>query len=436
MTEKELTQVALLHTSIVDDMSHYIDDMKNQGYKCHVLKTEKYSEKEKERVIKECQDKNIKNVMAFDMEQLEMMGAVNEAICPFAPKRDVVNLIKNKYIQRSVEANPEMWFKPVYLTEKNEDILKKPVEYPCMLKATAFYLGYYVYKIENEEDLKNKIEELRKMEDFASYCDEMDRIFKEFPENIKPKDYPPLLLEKRFDLTQIGQLSADCYMDENNCVLLNCRDLVYSPNGLKIGIVWPPVEFDKEDARIINNFCTDLGKKLNKMGLRNHAFNYEIFYTKEKKAFLTEVNMLANFNFVHVMELMSQENYLQLCFDVQLNKKIDLSRVPFENFMNGTLKKWCCQTTANIFHPGYTQDYIDFNYIKNLNSKTHRYSTFHGEGEFIPSERIGIAGHYCVDIWFTVDKEEDIWAHDKEIKTAVFKDPTDIDRFIYPTISK
>ena len=431
--KQDLTKVAILQTSIVENMSPYINNLMNCGYECHIIETDKFSEKEKERVIKECQEKNIKNVMAFDMEQLEMMGAVNEAICPYASKKYVINLIKNKYVQREIEANPEMWYKPVYLSEKDEDILKKPREYPCMLKATAFYLGYYVFKIENEEDLKKRLEELRNIPDFNEYCEENTRIMNEFPDNSKPNYYPPLLLEKKFDINSLSQLSVDVFIDENQILVINCRDTIYTKSGLKIGILWPPFEFTKEDARIVEDFCLEIGKKLKNLGLKNHAFNMEIFYTREKKAFLTEINMLFNFNYVHVMDLLENENYLKLCFDVQLKKEIDPLKISFKKFLNNGASKWCFQSAVNVFHGGYTENFIDFNYINKLDLKTHRFSVFHGEGKYIPSERIGITGHYCVEVWFVVDKEEELYEYDKKLKSSIFKISSDIDRFVYPS---
>lgn len=432
MTHDQKINVAILNTSIVPNMQVYIDDLDKHGYNCSVIECGAYSEAEVERLVAHCKAHDIVNVMAMGMQEMDFQAVINERICDHAPSAESIQLIKNKYVQRTIEANPDMWYKPVYLDYDNETIAEMVEEYPCMLKATTFYLGYYVYKISDREELLRRLEELRNKPEFMEYVESIRQTHEQFSPAIKPEHYPPLILEKRLDLNTLRQFSVDCYTDDSTCLPYDMREELYFTNNIKIGLLFPPDRFDYEDHQNIISFCKKMGEKLIPLGLKWHVFNYEVFYTRDKQVILTEVNVLNNINFNHVSPLIDGLNHLKVIFDIHLKKGLPESINPFYKSVRGEYEQFCMQSSIQLLQGGKTTEHIDFDVIRAMdNQPDSRVTIFHDESEEIPNSRVGVSGHYCTEVWYLVDSKDRVFEKDKELRTRAMK-TVDINHFVYP----
>lgn len=428
-------KVGILNTHCVSNFVPYLDDLKNLGYDYEILESKEYNEKNINDMVAYCKEKGIQQVLACGMTQMALHGAVNKKLASHAASVDVINLYKNKYIQRQTENNPNMWYRPANLFDADEEIISKPVEYPCMMKATAFYLGYYVYKIDNEEELKAKLKELRTIDEFVNFDKQMKEIHESFPKEYKPEVYPSIVFEKRLDLSKVRQFSCDCFTTDTYCDVFTVREEQYFKNQLKMGYMFPPNNMNKKLLLNIQAFIQDLGKKMVDRGLKYHFFNMELFYTEDEEVVLTEVNILFNINYVHCLSLLDKVNKFKIIFDLQMGIPVSKDDNPFYKMLEGKVDRMCLQSVIQLIREGKVSDYIDFDAAQKLENKEDtRVLVFIEKDEYVTQSQIPVPGYDILDVWFTASTKKELYEKDKKYRKMLMKNIDIETAFEYPEI--
>jgi hypothetical protein len=281
--ESKKIKVASLNSQIIKSYDPYFEQLQELGY-CHeVIDVKDTTIEEADKIVQHCLENNIKGVLSYSMREFALQGYINSKLDPInSTNQYSIDKFKNKFIQRTYEENPDMWYQSFNLYDEDDYIVELPNEYPCMMKATAFFLGFYVYRVESKDEVRSIIKELRLNQEFIEYDKTMKKIHENFPKDIKPEVYPSILFERALNINKVRQFSCDCFSTHDKCDIFNIREEKYFETKHKIGYVFPPKDMDNKDLLKIQNFVQTFGIKLVKEGLINHNFNMEIFYITYK----------------------------------------------------------------------------------------------------------------------------------------------------------
>lgn len=134
-------------------MAQAIADMSTR-MTVHELFPQSWRADEMDALAAECRQKGISAVAGFAQKDAFHHILINERLGNTVPSRLAFLYCMNKYLMRTLEANP-FWFDYVDpMTESDEEIIAKITEWPFMLKNTSLSLGRGIFKIKDADELK------------------------------------------------------------------------------------------------------------------------------------------------------------------------------------------------------------------------------------------------------------------------------------------
>lgn len=427
--------IGLIDTAVLADFKPYIEDLKAQGYEVYTLRVNDSDRTQFNKLADYCYKHGVSGVLASSMNEMDYQVALNEYLNELAPSSNSISLLKNKYCQRSIERNAQIWFEAIDIEEPDKQLLDRIVEYPFMLKATSAYLGRYIYRIFSKEQFLDIIHELRKDKAFQAYVKEVKKTKNELGQDLLFEHYPPLIAERCLDLTKVRQFSIDCYTTNSTCEIYSLREEIYLKDQSKIGYYYPP-ELTRRELKNVQHFIAELGKKFVKEGMQNHFFNIEIFLTENDKIILTEVNVLWNINYIHTMDILGQGNMLNIIFRHMLEGEESLTTTPFKQLLDGIRpEKVCLQSLIQITKSGVVGDLIDFSTIeKYQQSDTYRVTRFAEPSDYYAESQLPVSGLDCVNIWHRASSKEEALENDRHIRHQVIKHGIQHSREMYSAL--
>ena len=125
-----------------------------ETYDVHVLTPDGWSEQEMDAVAADCRAKGVEAVAGYAQKDAFHHVLINERLGNAVPRRLAFLHCMNKYLMRTLEADA-FWFVAIDpLAQSDDEIIDSIAEWPFMLKNTSLSLGRGIYKIKDEDGLR------------------------------------------------------------------------------------------------------------------------------------------------------------------------------------------------------------------------------------------------------------------------------------------
>jgi hypothetical protein len=257
-----------------------------------------WEEAEIDRLVAQCRESGIEAVAGFAQKDVYHHIALNERLGNAVPSRLALLYCMNKYLMRTLEANP-FWYAPISpLEESDEEIEAKIAEWPFMLKNTSLSLGRGIFKINKPEELREVLRAYREDTELqAQIRYQNERIVEGIPADKMPRVVPPFIAEHMVDTNQAVEYCYEGYITPDGKVgHYGITEEVYFRNHHALGYITPPISIGAEQAAAFEAWVDDYMSRLAGLGYRNQFFNLEMWLI-DGALHLTEINPRAAHTF-------------------------------------------------------------------------------------------------------------------------------------------
>ena len=141
-------------------MQPAIDDMRTR-LTVHELWPNGWGEEEIDRVVAQCRDRGVTAVAGFAQKDAFQHILINERLGNVTISRLAFLYCMNKYLMRTLEANPFWYIAIDPMAESDDEIIERIAEWPFMLKNTSLSLGRGIYKIKDADQLRRVLADYR-----------------------------------------------------------------------------------------------------------------------------------------------------------------------------------------------------------------------------------------------------------------------------------
>lgn len=382
-----------------------------------------WEDDEVEMIVKQCQKQGIAAVAGFAQKDAFHHILINERLGNSAPSRLAFLYCMNKYLMRTLEAEP-FWFDAVDpLNESDEQIIARIAEWPFMLKNTSLSLGRGIFKIHDADELREVLQDYRQDTDLQQLIAFQNE---HFSKGIEPQDLPdllpPFIAEHLVDMTETIEYCYEGYVTaDGEVVHYALTEEVYFPNHQALGYLTPPLSISVQQAGEIESWATQYMNRLSDLGYRNQFFNLEFWILPGGKIALTEINPRAahsyHYNYLYSFGTSLFEDNLQL---VHTGKRLPDS--PWRKWIEGDAYKY----TLIVLITGKQLDRVDnilnYDYVDHLKQNENiliRHNRQHDD--LLSAQDMTAAGVMLMQLWISGDTPAELIRKEREIRNNIYQ---------------
>lgn len=403
-------------------MQRAIDDMK-QRLVVHELHPRTYKDEEMDAIANECRAKGITAVAGFAQKDAFQHILINERLGNTVPSRLAFLYCMNKYLMRTLEANP-FWFDAIDpLNESDEEIIAKISEWPFMLKNTSLSLGRGIFKIKDEAELCAVLKSYR--EDKALQAEiafQNEQYMRGIPAADLPPVIPPFIAEHMVDMNVAIEYCYEGYITaEGEIVHYALTEEVYFSNHQALGYVTPPISIDSDMANKIEAWVDDYMGRFAELGYVGQFFNLEFWIMPDGTIALTEINPRAahsyHYNYWYSFGNSLYEDNLKLAAG---GKRLT-SKTPWEKWRDGDDFVYTLIILITANQTGKVSDILDYDYVRHLENEDGiliRHTR--QENDVLTESDMTAAGVMLQQMWITGDSKQAVIAKEHEIREKIF----------------
>ena len=405
-------------------MTSAIEQM-GERYDVHVLNPQTWEDSEMDDLASYCKSKGIVSVGGFAQKDAFHHILINERLGNTVPSRISFFYCMNKYLMRTLEPEP-FFFAPVDpLRESDSEIAAKFKEWPAMLKNTSLSLGKGIYKVSNENELKDVLEayrndhQLQKQieHDYASYLRGVDP-------NAVPELAPPFMVEHLVDMNAAVEYCYEGYVTgDGEIVHYALTEEVYFSNHQALGYVTPPISIDARMADKIEAWVETYMGRFASLGYRNQFFNLEFWIMPGGEIRLTEINPRAahsyHYNYLYSFGNSLYEDNLELARGVEPSRNN-----PWKKWRDGDDHKFTLIVLITGKDTGKVSDILDYEYVSHLEDNEGILIRHNRQREDVLTEHdMTAAGVMLLQIWVVGKTKQDVIRKEHEIRSKIYKKP-------------
>ena len=403
-------------------MTQAIEKM-GETYDVHVLNPRTWEDGEMDDIAAHCKRNGIVSVGGFAQKDAFHHILINERLGNPVPSRTAFFYCMNKYLMRTLEPEP-FFFAPVDpLRESDTEIAAKFKEWPAMLKNTSLSLGKGIYRISNENELKDVLKAYRNDHDLQNLIDHQ---YAAYLAGVDPKTLPelapPFMVEHLVDMNAAVEYCYEGYVTaDGEVVHYALTEEVYFSNHQALGYVTPPISIDGRMAGKIEAWVETYMGRFASLGYRNQFFNLEFWIMPGGEIRLTEINPRAAHSYHY--------NYLYAFGNSLYEDNLELARGG-EPSRNNPWRKWRDGDDHNhtliVLITGKdtcpVSDILDYDYVSHLERNEGILIRHNRHRDDVLSEHdMTAAGVMLLQIWVVGKTQQDVIGKEHEIRSKIYK---------------
>jgi hypothetical protein len=401
--------------------------MMKERYDVRVLVPQGWEEEEVTSIVEECRKQDIQAVAGFAQKDAFHHILINEQLGNRAQSRLAFLYCMNKYLMRTLEADP-FWFDAVDpLNETDEEIITKIAEWPFMLKNTSLSLGRGIFKIETPDHLRKVLKSYREdraLQELIAFQNE------HFSKGIDPKDMPqvlpPFIAEHLVDMNSAIEYCYEGYVTaDGEVVHYALTEEIYFSNHQALGYLTPPLSINTEKTKEIEAWAEDYMGRLSELGYRNQFFNLEFWIMPDGKIALTEINPRAahsyHYNYLYSFGTSLFEDNLEL---VRTGTRLPDS--PWRKWVEGEAFNYTLIVLITGKHIDRVSNILDYDYVDHLERDQEILIRHNRQrDEELIAEDMTAAGVMLLQLWITGETAEELINKEREIRGKIYKQTPD-----------
>ncbi len=406
-------------------MQKAIDDMRNR-LTVHELNPKTWENEEMDAIAQVCRDKQITSVAGFAQKDAFHHILINERLGNTVPSRLAFLYCMNKYLMRTLEADP-FWFDYVDpMNESDEEIIAKITEWPFMLKNTSLSLGRGIFKIKNEDELRAVLKDYRADTELQALIEfQNEQYMIGMPKSELPPVIPPFIAEHMVDMNVAIEYCYEGYITaDGEIVHYALTEEVYFSNHQALGYVTPPISIDSDMANKIEAWVDDYMGRFAKLGYVGQFFNLEFWIMPDGTIALTEINPRAahsyHYNYQYSFGNSLYEDNLTLAAG---GKRLD-GKTPWQKWRDGDDFVYTLIVLITANETGKVSDILNYDYVRQLEEDEGiliRHTR--QKDDVLTDNDMTAAGVMLQQMWITGKTKQAVIAKEHEIRQKIYKTP-------------
>ncbi|WP_120501031.1 acetyl-CoA carboxylase biotin carboxylase subunit family protein [Roseovarius sp. EL26] len=402
-------------------MQDAIADMRNR-LDVRILTPETWDAAEIDDVVTHCQAEGIQAVAGFAQKDAFHHILINERLGNPTISRLAFLYCMNKYLMRTLEADP-FWFAPIDpLSESDDDIIAKIAEWPFMLKNTSLSLGRGIFKVKTPDDLRAVLADYRAdtaLQDLIAFQNET--FSKGIPAEQIPPVVPPFIAEHLVDMNTAIEYCYEGYITATGEVVhYALTEEVYFSNHQALGYLTPPLSLSAEQTSQIEAWVNDYMGRMSDLGYHNQFFNLEFWIMPDGTIALTEINPRAahsyHYNYVYSFGSSLFEDNLSLVADGG-----KLPDTPWRKWRAGEDHNYTLIVLITAKQTGQVSDILNYAYVDHLEQNEGiliRHTK--QRNDTLTAGDMTAAGAMLQQIWITGRTAQELIAKEREIRAKIY----------------
>ncbi|UOO81939.1 ATP-grasp domain-containing protein [Uruburuella testudinis] len=390
----------------------------------HKLYPQSWDEDEMDAVAAECRRLGIGVVAGFAQKDAFHHILINERLGNTAPLRLAFLYCMNKYLMRTLEADP-FWFDAVDpLHESDEEIIAKIKEWPFMLKNTSLSLGRGIFKIKNERELKAVLADYRADTGLQALIAHQNQTFMQgIAAEALPPVVPPFIAEHMVDMNSAIEYCYEGYITtEGEIVHYALTEEIYFSNHQALGYLTPPMSIDAAAASKIEAWVNNYMGRMAALGYVGQFFNLEFWMMPNGSIALTEINPRAahsyHYNYLYSFGNSLYEDNLALAAG---GRKLP-GKTPWQKWRDGDDFQYTLIVLITGKTTGKVADILDYDYVDALENREGiliRHNR--GRNDILTDSDMTAAGVMLLQLWITGATQSDMIAKEREIRSKIYR---------------
>ncbi|MDO5627967.1 MAG: ATP-grasp domain-containing protein [Mobilicoccus sp.] len=394
----------------------------SETYDVHELNPEGWSAPRMDAIAEVCREKGIEAVAGYAQKDAFHHILINERLGNVAPRRQAFLYCMNKYLMRTLEADP-FWFIAIDPSvESDDEIIERVAEWPFMLKNTSLSLGRGIYKIKDADSLRSVLADYRAdtalqaniAADNAAYTADM--------EDELPPSIPPFIGEHMVDMQTCIEYCYEGYITaDGEIVHYALTEEVYFSNHAALGYITPPISITTEKADQIEAWVEDYMGRMRDLGYVGQFFNLEFWIMQDGTIALTEINPRAahsyHYNYEYSFGASLYGDNLELA---RTGAKLP-GRTPWQMWRDGETRCFTLIALITSTVTGALTDIIDYDYVRELEEAGVLIRHTRAEGDTLTDADMTAAGAMVMQMWLTGDTQSDVIAREREIRSKIYR---------------
>jgi len=388
-----------------------------------ILEPRGWEDDEVDAIVTQCQKQGIGAVAGFAQKDAFHHILINEGLGNSVPSRLAFLYCMNKYLMRTLEAEP-FWFDAVDpLNETDEQIIAKITEWPFMLKNTSLSLGRGIFKIHDADELREVLQDYRQDSDLQQLIAFQNE---HFSKGIDPQDLPdqlpPFIAEHLVDMTQSIEYCYEGYVTaDGEVVHYALTEEVYFSNHQALGYLTPPLSINTQQAGQIEAWAKQYMDRLSDLGYRNQFFNLEFWILPDGKIALTEINPRAahsyHYNYLYSFGTSLFEDNLQL-----VHSGTRLPDSPWRKWVEGEAYKYTLIVLITGKQLDRVDNILDYDYVDHLEHDEQVLIRHNRQrDESLSAQDMTAAGVMLMQLWISGDTSAELIRKEKLIRSKIYQ---------------
>ena len=396
-----------------------------ETYDVHVLTPDGWSEQEMDAVAADCRAKGVEAVAGYAQKDAFHHVLINERLGNAVPRRLAFLHCMNKYLMRTLEADA-FWFVAIDpLAQSDDEIIDSIAEWPFMLKNTSLSLGRGIYKIKDEDGLRQVLAAYRADTDLQQLIAAQNAAYTKGMTDAMPPVVPPFLGEHLVDMSRCVEYCYEGYITaEGEIVHYALTEEVYFRGHEALGYITPPISVGVDKAHEIEAWVEDYMGRMRDLGYLNQFFNLEFWILPDGTIALTEINPRAahsyHYNYAYSFGANLYGDNLEL---VRTGRRLP-GRTPWQVWLDGETRCYTLITLITATSTGPVGELRDYDYVDHLEQAEGVLVRHTRQREDVLVEAdMTAAGVMLLQMWLTGDTKEDVVAREREIRSRIYRKP-------------
>ena len=445
MENKEKEKVIVLDggsTNWVMDVLSRLSKEKGYPYSYEIYPIASTNKETLETCIQYVQSQGKHCVLSLTEETVLAQCFVNERLGYPCPSVLSTVYCLNKLLTRSL-INDFKWFSGFNLDDDIEEIVKKVIAYPCMLKPTMLYLGLGAFRCNDEAALRAN---WRKVKDNLQLCTQVIEKHTELVSILTSIGNTDLAgkctqyMVEEFIETQdceTYQYCMEAYVTKDGKVIpYSLVEEILFKNGMLLTDITPPYHFDG-NFKPFEDYIVEIGKKLYGLGFRNQSFNIEFWQFSDGSFRLIEINPRNSFSYWYIFKTFSDNDLFHDVADLFLRNKL-----PTKTPITESKRQWSLCQGEDMQHAagvslttlarGKRSDLFDYDYLKKLSKDGVRIHYVDSEDSIIADADITMNGGSTAQVTLKGSWKE-VVAGARNLRERFYKDMSNcVEASLYP----
>ena len=418
-------------------MEHALDVL-GETYDVHILNPKGWGDEEMDAVAADCREKGIQAVAGYAQKDAYHHILINERLGNPVPRRKAFLHCMNKYLMRTLEADP-FWFVAIDpLQQTDEEIIDSIAEWPFMLKNTSLSLGRGIYRIKDADELRRVLGEYRANTELQELIASDVDAYTKTMEDDMPQVVPPFIGEHLVDMKTCVEYCYEGYITaDGEIVHYALTEEVYFDDHQALGYITPPISLGTEKINEIEAWVEDYMGRMRDLGYLNQFFNLEFWIMGDGTIALTEINPRAahsyHYNYEYSFGNSLYGDNLELA---RTGEKLE-HKTPWHKWRDNETKCFTLIALITSQVPGKVSDILDYDYVDQLEQNEGvliRHTR--QRDDVLTSEDMTAAGVMLQQMWLTGETREGVIAREREIRSKIYRDQSHNGSEKYPSYWK